>query len=653
VNFYAASLGELQSSTVADAMRRAEAERPGLEAQFERDRDAAYPILLGMARRHVLENPLRYAETGLERTWLLYGAWWPALLAAGYGLWRRRSSRAALAAGAVGASLGAYGLVAVQPNYADAARPLLAVLLGWGLTSIAEAAGERAEKPGAAPTAAAWGAAAFAAILAAALLLADGLVLREPLLVRLRSGEAAARTPRPRDGRAEALELLLLRRDASPAGQFAWGRMLTDAGSAGEACRAFQAAWRRDRGLFEAGLKTVSCLAGERRMRSAEDVARQLVELGPRDGAAQARARAALARVLAASGRAAQAGAEWSRVAALHPPEAALRLEAGEGLLAAGRASAALAQARESRREAKEEDERIQSLMLEAKALKALGRADEGRGVMAAAEGTSVLVAAIVKACAAKRFGDALSIADALVLKSARGSPFESARARVLRGRVLLFSGRPESADDEFARAAAVAPVVAASWADYLGWLKSLRARGRDAEARAFLDRALAGPLGSDAPVARASALAARGAIRGDLGDAAGASEDLAAAVAAQAETACRARPDLVDAGRLPARYFADCLKAFPRDAGLLSDQGVALWRDGKRAEAVSSLRAALDADPARLSAALSLAAALAPDADGEGRRRLRMALDLSAEPKGSPLRATARTVLAGGKDGP
>jgi tetratricopeptide (TPR) repeat protein len=216
VNFYAASLGDMESSTVMGAMRRAEAERPGIVALTERDWDPAFLILLELARRHVRENPLRYAQTTWERTRLLYGAWWPALLAAGYGLWRRRSSRAALAAGAVGASLAAYGLVGVQPNYVDTARPLLAVLLGWGLVSIVDTAGGRAEKPGAAPTAAAWGAAAFAAILAAALLLADGLVLREPLLARLRSDGTVARAESLGDGRADALSLLLRRRATRP-----------------------------------------------------------------------------------------------------------------------------------------------------------------------------------------------------------------------------------------------------------------------------------------------------------------------------------------------------------------------------------------------------------------------------------------------------
>lgn len=166
--------------------------------------------------------------------------------------------------------------------------------------------------------------------------------------------------------------------------------------------------------------------------------------------------------------------------------------------------------------------------------------------------------------------------------------------------------------------------------------------RDRRGAARAILDRGLQGAAAASAS-ARARALTARAALR----TGAGADEDAAAAVALDADAACRRAPDLADPQTLPASYFAACAARFPTDARVLTDRGVALWRDHRAAEAAASLRAALRADPGWIPAALSLSAALGPAGAAESRRALRTALAKSSEPASSPLRALARAAAA------
>jgi hypothetical protein len=119
-----------------------------------------------------------------------------------------------------------------------------------------------------------------------------------------------------------------------------------------------------------------------------------------------------------------------------------------------------------------------------------------------------------------------------------------------------------------------------------------------------------------------------------------------AAAPAGDPSDVCRPM-DRVDLGALPPSYYARCLRRFPRDARLLADGGVALWKAGRKSEALASLRAALAVDPASLPAALSLAVAAPGPAS---RAALARALSASREPAGSPARREAERLLSPGR---
>ncbi len=176
-------------------------------------------------------------------------------------------------------------------------------------------------------------------------------------------------------------------------------------------------------------------------------------------------------------------------------------------------------------------------------------------------------------------------------------------------------------------------------------WIPALKARvlaeiasGAADRAIAECDRALAGASAEGAPGARATVLRLRAQARRSLGDPKGAREDLTLALTAAPddfETLALlvkggGRADLEEAVRVdPLRFcrssllvgiegpsardaFDLCLERFPDDAALLADRGVARYRAGDRAGAVSDLRRAVLAAPERLETRMSLASALA-----------------------------------------
>jgi tetratricopeptide (TPR) repeat protein len=106
--------------------------------------------------------------------------------------------------------------------------------------------------------------------------------------------------------------------------------------------------------------------------------------------------------------------------------------------------------------------------------------------------------------------------------------------------------------------------------------------------------------------------LALRGLTRARLKEAAGARDDFAAAVAADAKGICfgelfQARRDLLD----PA-FFDRCLERFPGSAALYSDRGVARCGLGRTDGAASDFRKAIELSPEFLEARLNLASVLA-----------------------------------------
>jgi tetratricopeptide (TPR) repeat protein len=691
VNFYAASRGEVGSWSIPAAVQAAEPESPGLVEAYARDRDLVFPVLLRLATRRVLASPLAYARGCLRRMLVLYGPLWPAVLAAAAALFFLRRSRAALAAGGVLFSLGAYALVAVQPGYAEAARPLLAVLAGWGLAAAFAAATRRrtpAFKRADAPRAATALAAAFACGFVVDLATADALILREPSALRAATNDAG-------DGRAASLLVLFARREPRSSGEMDRGVIMVDTGRSEEACLAFAAAWRADPRRLEAGARSADCLAVEGKGVEAEALARTvLARARPRDGLVVSRAHAALAKALTARKKIDEAVREWQLSADAAGGALELRRGAGEGLLSLGRAKEAAVLADRSVADAAQStpSERAAAYFLRGNVRLALGRRDDAaadfRAAASSASGAQNKRAAAEGLLSAGRAREALPLAEEAVASDGASPAAQRAADLVARARAYLGVGRGREALDDLRRAALPGPdglpaiaaaakaaetatdpalarglvdlllvcagrtpgdrASAAAWDAVLSRVKGLRGAKRDADALSLLSAALGGPLARATPDTRAGALIVRAALQWSAGRATAGASDLAAALDADAATACRNAPTAVDPGSLPADYFSACLSRFPHDAVLLSDQGVALWRDGHPAEALASLRAALDADPGNIAAALSLNAALGPAGGDEGRRHLEAALARSTEPKASPLRAQARAALGG-----
>jgi tetratricopeptide (TPR) repeat protein len=1036
VNFYAASVGETKTYQIVDAVALAESERPGLQELYRSERDPVFPILLKLALRHVLSDPFRYAKTTVERFVRLYGDWWPALLIAAFGVWRRRRSRAVLAVAGVAASLAAYSLIAVQSGYADAARPLVAILTGWGLVALAEAARHRRSEPER-PRAAAVAAAVFLAFMGAAFVFAEAAVIREPFIARPPGPGRPGYLPTMDEGRMIALLREFARRSPRSDARLELAHLLEGSGHRAEACVVFEDNWRSFPNDFETGVAVADCRASAGRGGEAEKITRGLLANSKALGsAAQARASISLARALTASGKKNAGAEQWARALIANPenraaltvyrrllaegrgaeaarladrestfghavlraappelfalgesPTASLSvriwsklngsprnaslsvrvwsklngafqilkwavamarwklaafwsglstrmiLKGGSGsqgpvakgdesarfqtalvdaggMLAAGRrdeartaldalgvpagedaaarvvmlvargkakaaagdfagaeadlrsgvsasrqdfeARASLVQflrergrlaeslgeatalialpkipphnraekwlqrsetlmrlgryddaAADVRRALEEKHDDIPSLWLMAQVLLRSGRASAAvpfadRMVAAAADGPDrahafsqraqirealrdargaasdrraalsadprdhVALESLVQRLRAEgRLAEALAAADRMVaagagapasrravlleqraqvkrqrgdaagaeadlraalavisdslppmrglaeLLLASGRPAEAlplldaavsgdsepssrAASLTLRARVLLALGRRDAAAADLraaasgggagsvAEASAIAAAAAKSakslkdalpfadimsaaaadarlgaagaesWGRYAGWLAGLREKNGGGDALAAAEHGLGGALTSAPPEIRAGALTARGALRWDAGDQAGALSDFSAAMKADRAAACRRAPLVADPARLPASYFEDCLRLFPRDPVLLANQGFALWRDGAPARALAAWRAALAADPGNLAAALSLRAALGAAGDAESRALLAAALRLSREAKDSPLRKAARESLAG-----
>jgi len=243
VNLYAASLGRVESATVDQAVAEAEREDPGIAALYARSGGRVFPRLRALAVGRIARSPGRYARSCAARWWSLFGRWWPVLAAALFAALSRRT-RAGWAVFLVAASLSAYALIAAQNAYADAARPLLALLLGTALSEAARRLGVRLpEKAAPADEALARGAAAalagvFALVLAAAVVF----TVREALLFR--PGARLDEAPPPRDDRARRLLRGIAVQDPLGANWMTYGIYASTAGRPEEACAAFETAAR-------------------------------------------------------------------------------------------------------------------------------------------------------------------------------------------------------------------------------------------------------------------------------------------------------------------------------------------------------------------------------------------------------------------------
>lgn len=234
------------------------------------------------------------------------------------------------------------------------------------------------------------------------------------------------------------------------------------------------------------------------------------------------------------------------------------------------------------------------------------------------------------------RLSDARRAADASV--AAAKDPASLAAALTVRARVLLSAHQDAAAQRDLKRAQALAPsdprvqraaieadLAARRWPSAEKRLRAALASAAKPSDRAELGLGLAGLLWRRSASAEADAA-------------------FSAALRADPDRACRSSGNLADVSALPPSYFDHCLSSYPGDARLLADRGVSLWIAGRRADAVSSFRAALASDPGDLATALSLSAALGPVP--ESRRILADALRVTREPPATDLRAAAEKAL-------
>jgi hypothetical protein len=418
------------------------------------------------------------------------------------------------------------------------------------------------------------------------------------------------------------------------------------AAAPGLSCADAEREWAARPERFETGLRAADCFLREERPAAAEAAARGASRLSRDRGREdEARAGDALARALFARGRRAEAARAWTDAAALRPGDAGLRRSAAKGLLAAGRPREALAQAR-ALPDRDGRGSRAADLILRAEILLALSRRDAAAADLRGAGDPAAVRAALREASRDGRERGALDLADLWVSVEREAAAADRADALVERALARAAAGETGAGADFEAAWKADPGARERRLGDFLGWLDGERGRGRSAEVLKALDRALAAGLKS--PKDRAAALTARAAVKWETRDAAGAGKDFARALKADPARSCLDAPALADRGRLPEAYFAGCLKSYPDDPGLLADQGVALFKSGRKAEAEASLRRSLALDPGRLPAALSLDAVLGGGA--EGRRVLRAALAKSRDAPDSALRRTAESALKDGR---
>ena len=165
--------------------------------------------------------------------------------------------------------------------------------------------------------------------------------------------------------------------------------------------------------------------------------------------------------------------------------------------------------------------------------------------------------------------------------------------------------GRKDAAKaEDYLRLAPASPELALSVAEVL------YRGGKPELALAVLVDHASTLAGAAAPL-RAQWLASRGAVRSKLGEAAGARDDWAAAISADARTACLRGLELEYRGRLSADYFDACVGRFPNEASLRLERGAVRLAAGDGEGAVADFRAALKFEPDSKEAAMSLASAL------------------------------------------
>ena len=626
VNLYAASIGDFGSYEIEDAVRIAEPESPGLTRLYTADRDAVFPILLRLAMRHIRERPLRYAWTTVLRWRDLYGAWWPALLLAAFGVWRRRRGRPALAAAAVGASLAAYGLIGVQEGYSGAARPLLAVLAGWGLAALLETArrAPAAEIPGPEPAPARAGALLFAALFAATFAVAEAAVVREPFIARPAAPGRAVRLPPMNGERVIDLMKMFTRTSPRSEGALQLAFLLEGAGRRAEACAAFERAWAVAPGEFAAAVQVADCRAAAGKAKEAEAISRELLARAPERGPAdEARASASLARALSARGKRAESSAQWSKVLAAQP-ETRHALALYERLLAQGRREDAMRFADQA---AAGDFNASLPLLTEPRPVPAPGDSDsatrilrgtesELRAKLAAAPRDFDLLCAMTQFLRERnRLEESLASANVLVTVTAGIAPKNRAEKWLQRAETLMQLRRFDEAAADAKRALLAKPGDFASL-----WLTTqiLSRAGRPKDALPYAERLAAAASG---PREKVRALVQRSQVRRSLGDARGADADEEAALRADPrdDAALEARVQslrlagrLADAEAAAGRMVAAAERVAPARRAALYEQRAQVRRErGDLKGAEADLRSALAGQPDALSATQRLSAVL------------------------------------------
>lgn len=207
------------------------------------------------------------------------------------------------------------------------------------------------------------------------------------------------------------------------------------------------------------------------------------------------------------------------------------------------------------------------------------------------------------------RSDEAMAAADALVAVSSGAVPADAAEALVWRAGRRAAGGDIVGAEADHAAAEGILPGHHARSPDAAGAWASVVARRSRPEALALLARLRAHPASGAKERAALNAVEAE--ARWTDGDAKTASLRMVAALRLDAKIACLGAPLLSDRSVAAAGYFDACVARFPKDAGLRTDRGVARWRRGQKALALTDFRAALSASPGFLPAALSLAAGL------------------------------------------
>ena len=200
------------------------------------------------------------------------------------------------------------------------------------------------------------------------------------------------------------------------------------------------------------------------------------------------------------------------------------------------------------------------------------------------------------------RSSEALAYASRLVGVSEKGPPSERATAYRESARLKFELGDEAGARADCARVFESAP----GDLEVLSMLVEAE-RSRPRAALALVKKHRPAGAGLQAPW-----LALRGMARGGVKDEAGARDDFAAAVAADANEVCFGELFQARRDRLDPAFFDRCLERFPEDAALYSDRGVARYGRGQSDGAAADFRKAVELRPDFLEARLNLASALA-----------------------------------------